>query len=255
ENLLEAELFGYERGAFTGARETGKAGLFELAAGGTLFLDEIGELSLGVQAKLLKYLDDHEIMPLGGTTVKKIDCAILAATNRNLARRIEEKKFRLDLLHRLNTFALSIPPLRNRPEDILELVAICLKQNNKKYNRRTYIGFKAYEALKSYDFPGNVRELINIIKQAVVLCDRRFLDDYIIRATLPAKARVPSPPVPLADNDFNLTQKLLSVEYDMLVQAVIRCRTTREAAVFLGISQATVVRKLKKHGMAMDKTD
>ncbi|MBA3010648.1 MAG: sigma 54-interacting transcriptional regulator [Proteobacteria bacterium] len=253
ENLLEAELFGYERGAFTGARETGKAGLFELAAGGTLFLDEIGELSLGVQAKLLKYLDDHEIMPLGGTTAKKIDCSILAATNRDLARRIVEKKFRLDLLHRLNTFTLSIPPLRNRPEDILELVAICLKQNNKKYNRRTYIGFKAYEALKAYAFPGNVRELINIIKQAVVLCDRRFLDDYIIRATLPARAVPPSKP--LADNAFTLTQKLRSVEYDMLVQAVIRCRTTREAAVFLGISQPTVVRKLKKHGMSMGKTD
>ena len=253
ENLLEAELFGYEPGAFTGARESGKAGLFELAAGGTLFLDEIGELSLGVQAKLLKYLDDHEIMRLGGTTPKKIDCSIIAATNRNLDHQTLKQKFRLDLLHRLNTFTLSIPPLRDRPEDILELTATCLKKYNKRYHRRTYIGYKAYEALKSYAFPGNVRELINIIKQAVVMCDRRFLDDYIIRATENLKPRVtpgasPSP----AAREASLPEKLNMIEYEMLIQAVIRCRTTREAAIFLGISQPTVVRKLKKHDMTME---
>ncbi|MCP4718112.1 MAG: PAS domain S-box protein [Desulfobacteraceae bacterium] len=250
ENLLEAELFGYEPGAFTGARESGKAGLFELAAGGTLFLDEIGELSLPVQAKLLKYLDDHEIMPVGGTIAKKIDCSIIAATNRNLDQRTLKKQFRLDLLYRLNTFTLSIPPLRKRPEDILELTATCLKQYNKKYNRRTYIGYKAYDVLKSYSFPGNVRELMNIVKQAVVMCDRRFLDDYIIRATALVRPRVN--PIESAAED-SLPEKLLSAEYEMLMQAVIQCNTTREAAAFLGISQPTVVRKLKKHGMAMEK--
>lgn len=251
ENLLEAELFGYERGAFTGARESGKAGLFELAAGGTLFLDEIGELSLGVQAKLLKYLDDHEIMPVGGTRAKKIECSIIAATNRNLDQRTLKHQFRLDLLHRLNTFTLSIPPLRDRPEDILELTNICLKRYNRRYNRRAYIGYKAYEALKSHAFPGNVRELINIIKQAVVMCDRRFLDDYIVRATETLRPRVTE--VPSSPMDASLPEKLRVIEYEMLIQAVIRCRTTREAAVFLGISQPTVVRKLKKHGMTMGK--
>jgi PAS domain S-box-containing protein len=249
ENLLEAELFGYERGAFTGAKESGKAGLFELAAGGTLFLDEIGELSLGVQAKLLKYLDDHEIMPVGGTIAKKIDCSIIAATNRNLDQRTLKNQFRLDLLHRLNTFTLSIPPLRDRPEDILELTATCLKRCNRRYNRRSYIGYKAYDALKSYPFPGNVRELINIIKQAVVMCDRRFLDDYIIRATENQQPRVTA--VLSLAKDTSLPEKLRSMEYEMLLQAVNRCRTTREAAIFLGISQPTVVRKLKKHGMGM----
>lgn len=253
ENLLEAELFGYENGAFTGARETGKAGLFELAHGGTLFLDEIGELPLRVQAKLLKYLDDLEIMPVGGTIAKKIDCSIIAATNRNLDRRTLKKQFRLDLFHRLNTFTLSIPPLRNRPEDILELVGICLKRYNKKYNRRTFIGYKAYEALKSYAFPGNVRELINIVKQAVVMCDRRFLDDYIIRATAPVK--VPAVPLQLFEKNPSLPEKLRSVEYDMLIQAATRCDTTREAAAFLGISQPTVVRKLKKHAIALGKKE
>jgi PAS domain S-box-containing protein len=249
ENLLEAELFGYEKGAFTGARETGKAGLFELAAGGTLFLDEIGELSPGVQAKLLKYLDDQEIMPVGGTKSKKIDCSILAATNQDLEQLTRKKQFRLDLLHRLNTFTLAIPPLRDRPEDILELTRLCLKRYNKKYNRRAHIGYKALETLKSHSFSGNVRELINMVKQAVAMCDRRQLDDYLVRFT-----ETPAPPV--AGSGFSkarisLGQAIETVEHDMLMQAAARCRTTREAAVFLGISQPTVVRKFKKHGIAM----
>ncbi|HKL00518.1 MAG TPA: sigma 54-interacting transcriptional regulator [Desulfotignum sp.] len=249
ENLLEAELFGYEKGAFTGARETGKAGLFELAAGGTLFLDEIGELSPGVQAKLLKYLDDQEVMPVGGTKSKKIDCSILAATNQDLEQLTQKKRFRLDLLHRLNAFTLAIPPLRDRPEDILELTRLCLKRYNKKYNRRAHIGYKALEALKSHAFPGNVRELINIVKQAVAMCDRRQLDDYLVRFT-------ESPTPPPAGSGFSkaripLAQAIETVEHDMLMQAAARCRTTREAAAFLGISQPTVVRKFKKHGIAM----
>ena len=150
ETLLEAELFGYAKGAFTGASEKGKAGLFELASGGTLFLDEIGEMSLAVQAKLLKYLDDHEIRPVGGVTFKRIDCSIIAATNKNLETLTVQNRFRLDLLHRLNTFTLLIPPLRERPEDILDLVRICLKKYNKKYNRRAYIDYKGFEMLQAY---------------------------------------------------------------------------------------------------------
>ena len=265
ENLLEAELFGYEKGAFTGARESGKAGLFELASGGTLFLDEIAEMSPLIQAKLLKCLDDHEITPVGGTTAKKIDCTILAATNRNLEHRILEKKFRLDLLHRLNTFTLSIPPLRERPEDILELVAIGLKKCNKKYNRRTHIGYKAFEVLKSYGFPGNVRELNNIVKQAVVMSERRLLDDYIIEATATTTPSAKSQILPIeasekastlkkkftSNGKLTLPEKLCAVEYDIMRQAAMTCQTTREAAVFLGISQPSVVRKLKKHGISM----
>ncbi len=249
ENLLEAELFGYEKGAFTGARETGKAGLFELAAGGTLFLDEIGELSPGVQAKLLKYLDDQEIMPVGGTKSKKIDCSILAATNQNLEQLTRKKQFRLDLLHRLNTFTLVIPPLRDRPEDILELTRLCLKRYNKKYNRRAHIGYKALQSLKSHAFPGNVRELINMVKQAVAMCDRRQLDDYLVRFTeMPENQTVRTDP---KDVCAGLAQAVQAVEYDMLMQAAMHCRTTREAAAFLGISQPTVVRKLKKHGIVL----
>lgn len=251
ENLLEAELFGYEKGAFTGASEKGKLGLFELACGGTIFLDEIGEMSMGVQAKLLKCLDDHEIMPIGGITSKKIDCSIIAATNRNLDDRTLNKKFRLDLLHRLNTFTLSIPPLRKRPEDILELVRIYLKKYNKKYNRRTKIGYKAFDSLQTYAFPGNVRELINIIKQAIVMCDGRSLDDYLVKVLNrmgPAKLKAP----PMKEYT-TLADKIWAIENEMLKQASLKCRTTREAAKFLGISQPSVVRKFKNHGISIKK--
>ncbi|MCP4672251.1 MAG: PAS domain S-box protein [Desulfobacula sp.] len=251
ENLLEAELFGYEKGAFTGASEKGKLGLFELACGGTLFLDEIGEMPLAVQAKLLKCLDDHEIMPIGGIVPKKIDCSIIAATNRDLDIQTVNKEFRLDLLHRLNTFSLLIPPLKNRPEDILELVRITLKKYNRRYNRRARIGYRAFDRLQAYSFPGNVRELINIIKQAIVMCDRRSLDDYLISTlskTKPFKAKAQ----PLK-KDRTLSERILAVENEMLMQAAIKCRTTREAAGFLGISQPTVVRKLKKHGITITK--
>jgi PAS domain S-box-containing protein len=247
ENLLEAELFGYEKGAFTGARETGKAGLFELAVGGTLFLDEIGEMSPAVQAKLLKYLDDQEIMPLGGTQSRKIDCTVLAATNQNLAELTRKKRFRLDLFHRLNTFTLSIPPLRERPEDIMELTRICLKKYNRKYRRRAHIGYRSLQALKAYSFPGNVRELINIVKQAVAMCERRQLDDYLIR--LIDTPTCPAAEVSTQKTGNGLVQTLEAVERDLLEQAAEQCRTTRQAADLLGISQATVVRKFKKHGV------
>ncbi|SLM28463.1 PAS modulated sigma54 specific transcriptional regulator, Fis family [Desulfamplus magnetovallimortis] len=269
ENLLEAELFGYERGAFTGARETGKPGLFQLSSGGTLFLDEIAELTPAIQAKLLKCLDDHEIMPIGGTMAKKVDCSIIAATNRNLEQRVLKRKFRLDLLHRLNTFTISIPPLRERPEDILELVAITLKKCNKQYSRRAHLGQRGFEALKAHSFPGNVRELVNIIKQAVVMSERRVLDDYIIHTITPLpnpltdtsgnastlslsdSTPISSPSIPKGDSSSKLPERLFALEHELLMQAAAQCRTTREAAVFLGISQPSVVRKMQKHDIVI----
>lgn len=253
ENLLEAELFGYKKGAFTGADEKGKPGLFELASGGTLFLDEIGEMSLNVQAKLLKYLDDKEIMPIGGIKPKKIDCAIIAASNRKLEDQTVKKKFRLDLFHRLNTFNLFIPPLRERPEDILELVRIYLKKFNKQYSRRTHIGHRGFEMLQTHTFPGNVRELVNIIKQAVVMSEKRFLDDYIIHFSGTGSRKSMQSVDEIPEKTFSLPEKIDAVEKQMLSQAVEVCRTTRQAADFLGISQPSVVRKFKKHGIGIEK--
>jgi len=257
ENLLEAELFGYVKGAFTGASEHGKTGLLELAADGTLFLDEIGEMPIIVQAKLLKYLDDHEIRPIGGTESKQAKCTIIAATNRDLDRLTRQKKFRLDLLHRLNAFTLSIPPLRERPEDILDLVGINLKKYNRKYNRRAYIDIKGFECLKKYEFPGNVRELINIIKQAVVMCDKRYLDGYIINSL--ASVKTSHTQTQQQEEEANtqaeqtLPNQLNQLERKILEHAAIKYDTTRQAAKFLGVSQPSVVRKLKKHGITITK--
>jgi PAS domain S-box-containing protein len=249
ETLLEAELFGYEKGAFTGAREHGKIGLFELAHEGTLFLDEIGDLPLSVQAKLLKYLDDHEIMRLGGIKPKQVDCTIIAATNRNLEARSRQRKFRQDLFFRLNTFVMQIPPLRARPDDIFELTHHLLAKYNQQYTLQRRISASAMEQIKSYSFPGNVRELKNIIKMAVMMSETDSLDDYILRNV---KTSV------LEQTDYgqkpgshmSLIEETSAFEKRLLQNAMTDFKTTREMAHFLGINQSTVVRKMKKHDLA-----
>lgn len=249
ETLLEAELFGYEKGAFTGAREHGKIGLFELAHEGTLFLDEIGDLPLTVQAKLLKYLDDNEIMRLGGIKPKQVDCTIIAATNRNLEARSRQRKFRQDLFFRLNSFVMQIPPLRARPDDIFELVNHLLDKYNRQYAQKRRISQNAMEQIKSYAFPGNVRELKNTIKIAVMMSETDSLDDYILEKL---KTSV------FKQNDYgqkpgsqmSLTEETCAFEKRLLQNAMTNFKTTREMAGFLKINQSTVVRKMKKHDLA-----
>ena len=246
ETLLEAELFGYEKGAFTGAREQGKVGLFELAKDGTLFLDEIGDLSFSVQAKLLKYLDDHEIMPLGGTKPRVVDCTIIAATNRDLEALVNQGSFRRDLYYRLNSFTIRIPPLRERPEDSFELASYFVRRYNKKHRVQRRLSPRALVALQQYPFPGNVRELENVIRRAVVMSETDILDQHIL-ATLSAGTQ--SPTAPDGDRRGRLTEELVTREFDLLKTAVAHCRSTREIARYLGVSQPTVVRKLRKHGI------
>jgi PAS domain S-box-containing protein len=249
ESLLEAELFGYEKGAFTGAREQGKVGLFELAQEGTLFLDEIGDLPFSVQAKLLKYLDDHEIMRVGGTKPKIVDCTIIAATNRDLETLTKKRKFRQDLFYRLNTFIIRIPPLRERPEDILELVKYFLRKYNRAYKLRTRISPKALEVLQTHPFSGNVREVQNLLKKAVVMSDNEVLDEFILK-TLERGVEKLTRGDTQKGHKLNLTEELLTFEKEILENAIARCKSTREVASYLGISQPTVVRKMKKHGLS-----
>ncbi|RLC33311.1 MAG: Fis family transcriptional regulator [Deltaproteobacteria bacterium] len=248
DSLLEAELFGYEKGAFTGAREKGKAGLIELAKGGTLFLDEIGDLPVHLQAKLLKYLDDREVLRLGGVKPQKIDCTIIAATNCNLEQMVREKKFRKDLYYRLNTFTLKIPALRERPEDIFELTTYYLKKYNRKYHVKNRISPKALSMLHAYSFPGNVRELKNIIKNAVVMSEHGQLDELLIR-NLSSVEESWKNSGNLEDPAKSLNEALLSLEQKIIKNAMKSCSSTRQLAAKLGISQPTVVRKMKKHGL------
>ena len=247
ENLLEAELFGYEKGAFTGARQEGKAGLFELAREGTLFLDEIGDLPHSLQAKLLKYLDDHEIMRLGGLKSKKIDCTIIAATNRDLAARVKQKRFRKDLFYRLNTFTIKIPPLRERPEDIFELVNVYMKKYGKEYGLTRRISSEALKMLQAFPFPGNIRELKNILKKAVVMSEHESIDEMIHQSLSMDAGQYTASAMDDAHHTKGLTHQTLNVEKEILQNAMACCKSTREMARYLKISQPTVVRKLKKH--------
>jgi len=246
ENLLEAELFGYEKGAFTGARKEGKAGLFELAHEGTLFLDEIGDLPHSLQAKLLKYLDDHEVMRLGGLKSKKIDCTIIAATNRDLEGLVQQKRFRRDLFFRLNTFIIRIPPLRERIDDIFELVSFYMQKYGKAYRLNRRISPEALKVLQAHPFPGNVRELKNVIKKAVLMSEHHVVDDVIYQS-LPSGVSTFIASANDSQQEKGLTDQILNLEKDVLRHALRCCRTTREMARFLKISQPTIVRKLKKH--------
>jgi PAS domain S-box-containing protein len=246
ENLFEAELFGYEKGAFTGAREQGKAGLIELARGGTLFLDEIGDIPLTVQAKLLKYLDDHELMRLGGNVSHKVDCCVVAATNINLERRMASKQFRKDLFYRLNAFTVRIPPLRERQEDIFPLAKFYLTQCNAKFNTEKRLTPRAMRLLESHDYPGNVRELIGIIQKGCVISESDDLTEALEEALGETQGGV--------ESGSSRTRRTLPDDVDEAGERALRkalgaCRTTREMAAYLGVSQSTVVRKLRKYGL------
>lgn len=256
EMLLEAELFGYEKGAFTGASESGKAGLFELANKGTIFLDEIGDLPFSVQAKLLKCLDDKEIRPVGGTRPIPIDCTVIAATNQNIEDLVERKKFRQDLYFRLNAFPIHIPPLRNRPEDVLELADYYLKKYNNEYSQNKRFSSNALKNIQSYAFPGNIRELKNFIKNAVVISETDILENIIPdnRVASPILKIEEKQPESFAKNKTGLNEELYRVEHKKLKEAIAhsRAKTTREIARYLNISQSSASRKLKKHGLKLN---
>ena len=171
ESLTESELFGYMPGAFTGAGNKGKSGYFEMADGGTVFLDEIGELSLAMQTRLLRVLQDGEIMRVGSSKPRKVNVRIIAATNRNLAERVEKGLFRRDLYYRLNVAVVNIPPLRERPDDIQPLVTHFLNMFTSKYRKHMNLTPGLMEALRQYSWPGNVRELQNLMHSIVITKD------------------------------------------------------------------------------------
>lgn len=250
EGLLEAELFGFEKGAFTGAGAEGKIGLFELAQNGTILLDEIGELPLSVQAKLLKCLDEHEVRHLGGLKPIKINCTIVAATNRDLKARVKEKKFREDLYHRLNAFNIQMPPLRERPEDIVELANFYLKEYNREFGMQKRLSLNAINKLQKYPFPGNVRELKNILKHAVVMGEDNLLDD-ILADVLESGANRNSRLTSLNETrSLGLEEQLRFYERSILEHAMRRCKTTRKMAEYLKTSQSRIARMLKKHQLS-----
>lgn len=247
ENLLESELFGYESGAFTGSRKEGKKGLFEAAQGGTIFLDEISELPLNLQVKILQAIQEKEICRVGGLIGIPVDVRIISATNQNLTQMVDQGRFRQDLFYRLNVVPIAIPPLRDRPEDIVPMIRIFLQNNNRKFGTSKTMDADAMSAMLKYSWPGNVRELENIIERLVITAkDKNIglkdLPSYIFDSTKSTGV------INIGERE-NLQETLREVERQILTAAQNKYGTTREIAKALGISQPSVVRKLAKHGL------
>jgi PAS domain S-box-containing protein len=247
EGLMEAELFGYAKGAFTGADSKGKVGLVELAHKGTLLLNEIGDLPLGLQVKLLRFLEDGEVWAVGAVKAKRPDVRIIASTNRDLQAMIGAGTFRGDLFYRLDVLCLEIPPLREHAEDIPRLVELTLSRLERKVKRRRGITTEALRALSRYPFPGNVRELLNLVERLMVTT----INDTIDVADLPrALLRVAGEgPGVDAGSAPTLRKALQKVESQLLRDALSRYKTQVLAAKHLGITQSTVARKAKQYGL------
>nr|WP_321464491.1 sigma 54-interacting transcriptional regulator [uncultured Desulfobulbus sp.] len=246
ENLLESELFGYAPGAFTGAIREGRAGIFEVAHGGTIFLDEIGELPMSLQVKLLRVLQEREIVRVGGSRPIKVDTRIMAATNRDLEEMVRQKQFRKDLFFRLNVVPVLIPSLRERREAISHFIYFFLDKHNQKYGFSRQITPETVDALVEYDWPGNVRELENMIERMVVMAQ----GEIITADDLPGRVRGGQ----CADAPTSLEGKPLKIALAELEQQLLRAAlekhgSSRKAAAVLGIDQSTVVRKAGRLGI------
>lgn len=243
-NLIESELFGYVKGAFTGANKEGKMGLLEVANGGTVFLDEIGELPLDIQVKLLRVLQEGEVERIGDLSPIKLDVRVLAATNRKLEEMIKQKTFREDLYYRLNVVPLMIPSLRERREDIVPIARHYISKLNNKYNFNKTFSAEAMNALYSYDWPGNVRELKNIIERVMVISSK----DVIHKNDLPITkcSSFIESNIDLEDN-CNLTEAVEKVEARLISKAFDKTGNVRDAAKILGIDASTFVRKRKRY--------
>lgn len=248
ENLLESELFGHVKGSFTGAIRD-KEGMFKVASGGTFFLDEVGETSPAIQVKLLRVLQEREIIPVGGTAPIKVDVRLIAATNADLEKAVEEGRFRADLYYRLNVIPILIPPLRDRRDDIPLLVDHFLKQATDRTGRRKSLSKAAMEVLGAYDWPGNVRELENVIERAVILQD----GDDIAPESLPDKVRRhPADRRRVVVDEAQMTLDELEKEYLVSVLEETNWQK-KKASSILGINASTLYRKIQRYGLSQDR--
>ncbi|MHB1652852.1 MAG: sigma 54-interacting transcriptional regulator [Desulfitobacteriaceae bacterium] len=245
ENLLESELFGYESGAFTGAKREGKQGLFELADKGTLFLDEIGDLPLSLQVKLLRVLQDFAVTRVGGTKTVKVDARIIAATNRDLIEMVKNKLFREDLFYRLNIVPIHIPPLRERKDDIIPLSYYFLNLINNKYGFSKRFTPEVMRVLEEYDWPGNVRELQNIVERMAVMS----YSDNMVPDHLPESLQMLERNLIIPKKVSLLKKVMEDTEKRILLQALREHKSMRRAAKNLGIDQSTMVRKVQKYDL------
>ncbi len=239
--LIESELFGYEEGAFTGARGGGKPGKFELAGGGTLFLDEIGEMQYHLQAKLLRAIETKSIVRLGGSKPIKIDARIIAATNRDLKAMMDKGQFRQDLYYRLTVLTLNIPPLNQRSDDLLKLAEYFIEKIGLKYGKKiTGIESNAKNMLLANHWPGNVRELENLMSRAVFICDTNYISkNHLIKAGLDEVAIVKNKQIPNK-------KELKEINREIILETLkLTNGNKKRAAELLGISRQTIYRTLR----------
>lgn len=245
ENLQESELFGYEKGAFTGANQKGKMGMFEMAQRGTIFLDEVADIPLNLQVKLLRVIQEQELMRVGGTKPIKLDVRIIAATNKDIEEMVRKGVFREDLYYRLNVVIIRVPPLRDRIEDIPALANYFLKRFITKYKQDKIISTEAMDLLMAYSWPGNVRELENVIENLVVqVRDKIIIPSHLMlkfcqeTGTLLPQIKV--------NGLMPLKEAVQQVEEDLIRKALRKYGSTRKAATALGVDQSTIVRKAQK---------
>jgi two-component system response regulator PilR (NtrC family) len=262
ETLIESELFGHVRGAFTGA-VSDRHGLFRQAHHGTIFLDEIGELPLPMQVRLLRVLQDRQVVPVGGSHPFNVDVRVVAATNRDIERLVQQGGFREDLYYRLNVIRIATPPLRDRPEDVPLLLLHMLQRCSERHGKAVEkVSPRTMRALVSYPYPGNIRELENIVDHAVTLCDGDTLTEHDLPAhvaarheTAPVTAEpdVTAAPTPLLADGRSLDDQLAAYEKEMLMTALDRAGGVRKrAAELLGIKYRSLRHRLSKYGLGDD---
>ncbi|WP_097028531.1 sigma 54-interacting transcriptional regulator [Clostridium peptidivorans] len=248
DNLIESELFGYEKGSFTGAINT-KEGLFKEAHEGTLFLDEVGELSLILQAKLLRVLQEGAIRKIGSTKEEKVDVRIIAATNRNLEDMVREGKFREDLYYRLNVIPIFVPHLRERSGDIPDLVTFFINKLNKKLNKKVLgVELEFIDRLVKYNWPGNIRELQNIIERAMNLCTKELLEaDHLIIGFPESSKQINT--IAEEEGEVRLKDIVEICEKEAIIKALKKNKTCRKTAKALGVSHTTIINKINKYNI------
>lgn len=243
-SLLEAELFGYEEGAFTGAKRSGKPGVFELAEQGTLLLDEIGEIPLELQPKLLRALQEREIRRIGGVKSINVDTRLIFATNRDLQNMVEKGEFREDLYYRINVVPIILPPLRERKEDIRPLILKFLHDFKNEYGIEKLISADSMEILINYCWPGNIRELQNVIERLVIIAEKKLITPKELPENIISNQQCKN-----NNSHISLEEAVKNLERNLILKALKIHKTTRKAAKALGMSQSTVVRKCKAFGI------
>lgn len=254
KSLIETELFGYVAGAYTGASNKGKAGVFEMANGSTIFLDEIGEFDLEMQVKLLKVLEEGEIKRVGSDKTIKVDFRLITASNKNLKEMVKEGKFREDLYYRISNFPIIIPPLRERKEDIIQMILYFLNIFNEKYKLKKYFSHTVLEEMKKYSWPGNIRELRNVIEQSMILSNSDEINFIIWNGSNEEKIFLEEKKEEnyieylkklILDNGYSLKEITGKIQKDIIESFLAQEKKQKNVAEILKVDEATISRKIK----------